>query len=126
MISASDLATNQPGETESGAEGDSARAAQNAILNSSASRASGSHKAAGRILRHPALVIGNPGFRYFLGGEACHQRRVTARHDDFDPVGRVFLNNDPVGSAGMRMFFCHRSHMVFGYGKAIKGARRLG
>ena len=58
-------------------------------------------------------MIRDPGFRDFLSSEARYQRGEGARHNNFNSIGQVFLNNYPVGSAGMRMFFCHKPYMVF-------------
>jgi hypothetical protein len=65
-------------------------------------------------------MIRNPSLRSFFCSEARHQRGVFARHEDFDSIGGIFLSNDPVGSAGARMFSCHPPDMVFDCGKAKK------
>ena len=82
----------------------------------SASRPSCTHKPPRDILRYPALMICNPSLRNFLCSEARHQRGVTTGHDH--SVGRIFLSDDPVGSAGARMFSCHVLHIVFDCGNA--------
>ena len=78
----------------------------------SASWASSSHEMPWNIFCNPALVICNPSFRDFLGGEARHHRGGTSRHDNLNSIGRVFLGYDPVGGVSMRMFFCHSSNMA--------------
>jgi hypothetical protein len=52
-------------------------------------------------------MIRDPGFRDFLSSEARYQRGESARHNNFNSIGQVFLNDYPVGSAGMRMLSCH-------------------
>jgi len=73
----------------------------------SASRPSCTHKPPRDILRYPALMIRDPGFRDFVSSEARYQRGESARHNNFNSIGQVFLNNYTVGSAGMRMLSCH-------------------
>jgi hypothetical protein len=78
-----------------------------------ASQSSRPHKSTRSVLRYLALMICNPSLRYFLCSKARHQRGESARHEDFNSIGRVFLRQNPIGSAGMRMFFCHRPYMVY-------------
>ena len=93
------------------------RAVMASLPNASGSRAPSSHEMPWNVFCNPALVICNPSFRDFLCSEARHHRGGTSRHDNLNTIGRVFLGNDPVGSASMRMFFCHPPNMVKESGK---------
>lgn len=78
----------------------------------SAFRGSSSHKSMRDVLYHPPLVIGDPGFRYLLRGEARHDCGKTSWDADFNAKGQVLLRNDPIGSSYVRMLFRHILNMV--------------
>jgi len=59
------------------------------------------------VLRHPPLIIGDPGFGQLFCGEARNQRGGTSWHADLNAEGQVLLRNHPISSSRVRMFFRH-------------------